>query len=453
MKFSTTIIAILVLTVTACGEDDEIVVPGSNLDTTFGTNGQVTTQMDTNGTQSHIQRILIDSSDNIYAIGFLGDSRDSLAVAKYSADGALDTSFATNGKLVADFGDRFEASDAVFHSDGRLIIVGTSQNSSLQSYDDIAIAVVNTDGSLDTNIDTDGRLTFNIETLMTSGNASFDRGFGISRSTVDGAFYISGESSATESEPNSIVIKLDSNLNVVSGYGVNGVAFSDFISNNEETSFDMVETSGQAIVAGNVETDSGDLDFMVGKLTSAGTIDADFNTDGVLTVDQSGNDEWIEKILLTDSEANAIAIGWTSSGTGDAVDTDLLLVKFDIATGTLDTNFGNSGITTLELNNTNSRVGIRNNNLDGVIDENGKIVITSQNGLDEFQHMTTFRFNVDGNIDTTYGANGILGVPRGANIEVGSGKAIAIQSTGKIIAGGQIGANNDRHFNLVRLNN
>ena len=60
---------------------------------------------------------------------------------------------------------------------------------------------------------------------------SFDRGSGISTSVTDGAFNVTGESSATVSEPNLVVVKLDCSLSIVPGYGANGVVFFRHYSN------------------------------------------------------------------------------------------------------------------------------------------------------------------------------------------------------------------------------
>jgi uncharacterized delta-60 repeat protein len=73
--------------------------PGS-LDTTFGTNGFVTTSV--GATSSSVNGLLVIEDDSIVAIGVASDaggSHDGVALAKYTADGAPVTSFGSNGVL------------------------------------------------------------------------------------------------------------------------------------------------------------------------------------------------------------------------------------------------------------------------------------------------------------------------------------------------------------------
>src|SRR5207237_636290 len=71
------------------------------------------------------------------------------AVARYNADGTIDTSFGTNGRVYTDFGrgdDR--AKDVAVTPDGKIVVVGTSRDDTY-GYQ-IAVARYNPNGSLDT---------------------------------------------------------------------------------------------------------------------------------------------------------------------------------------------------------------------------------------------------------------------------------------------------------------
>lgn len=446
MRFPATTITLLTLAIAGCmgGSDDDNPTIASNLDTTFGSNGVITTQMDDLGTQSQIQRILIDDQDRIYAIGWLGDSADSLAIARYTADGVLDTTFATDGRLVALAAEKFHANDAMFHpTDGRLLIAGNAMNATLQSYADMALAVVNTDGTLDTNVDTDGLMNLDVGPIQGAG-VRFSNAWGIDASST--AVFLAGDAGANEST----AAKLDiSTLTLNSSYGTNGVSQNDIVTNYSEDVFDTVQYLDQVFLAGSVATDV-DNDMYITKLDSTGTpVTTGFGTNGVVQVDFDGRHDWVEKVLLTDSNASLIAIGYTDRT--DADDTDLAMIKISLADGSLDTNFGTAGKVEFNLDNVNARPS-RDKNLSASIDANGKIVIAITNGLAGYKGMTVLRYNSDGTLDDTFGDNGLLGVPTGADVTVGTPKAMGIQSTGKIVLGGQVGSNNDRHFHLVRFN-
>ena len=74
-----------------------------------------------------------------------------------AADGDLDNTFDTDGKLTTDFGASLDqAQSVILQSDGKIVAAGYSYNGA--NYD-FALARYNTNGSLDTSFDTDGKLT------------------------------------------------------------------------------------------------------------------------------------------------------------------------------------------------------------------------------------------------------------------------------------------------------
>ena len=84
-------------------------------------------------------------------------SLSNLQSPAWAADGDLDTSFDTDGKLTPAIGSGADiAYSVVLQSDGKILVAGNSYNG---SNDDFAIVRYNTDGSLDTSFDTDGKKT------------------------------------------------------------------------------------------------------------------------------------------------------------------------------------------------------------------------------------------------------------------------------------------------------
>jgi uncharacterized delta-60 repeat protein len=94
------------------------------------------------------------------------------AVARYNADGALDTSFSGDGKVTTDFnGQSDRAVAAAVLSTGKLLVVGDTA-SDFPTYADYAIARYNTNGTLDTTFSGDGKV---ISDFGTGGSGSFVR--------------------------------------------------------------------------------------------------------------------------------------------------------------------------------------------------------------------------------------------------------------------------------------
>ena len=91
-------------------------------------------------------------------------SNDDFALVRYNTDGSLDTTFDSDGKVTTAIGsgDDYAFSVAI-QSDGKIVAAGYSDNG---SNDDFALVRYNTDGSLDTSFDSDGKVT----TAIGSGN-------------------------------------------------------------------------------------------------------------------------------------------------------------------------------------------------------------------------------------------------------------------------------------------
>ena len=83
------------------------------------------------------------------------------ALARYNSEGTLDNSFDSDGKLTTDFDGRDDSAISVaIQADGKIVVVGWSY--SVATNNDIAMARYNANGSLDTSFDGDGKLTLGI---------------------------------------------------------------------------------------------------------------------------------------------------------------------------------------------------------------------------------------------------------------------------------------------------
>ncbi|HYV94841.1 MAG TPA: delta-60 repeat domain-containing protein, partial [Chitinophagales bacterium] len=129
--------------------------PGS-LDSTFGTNGKVTT--DFSGVDDSGNSIAVQSDGKLVFAGYSDNGSDyDIAVVRYNADGSLDNSFGTNGKVTTSIGgdDDYGLSVAL-QSDDKIVVSGCSYNG---LNNDFAVVRYNSDGSLDNNFGTGGKVT------------------------------------------------------------------------------------------------------------------------------------------------------------------------------------------------------------------------------------------------------------------------------------------------------
>src|SRR4030095_10752333 len=119
------------------------------IDTSFGVSGRVRTDF---GDQNfdRARSAALQSDGKIVAAGFAisqGGGVQNFAVARYTSNGILDTSFSRDGKTQIDFGNCCQgATKVLLQSDGKIIIVGGSNGEA--SEDDFLLARLSPRGSV-----------------------------------------------------------------------------------------------------------------------------------------------------------------------------------------------------------------------------------------------------------------------------------------------------------------
>jgi uncharacterized delta-60 repeat protein len=139
-------------------------LPDGHLDTAFGTAGKVLTSL---GGYDHANHIALQPDGKIVVGGETGSSQTlvDVALARYLPSGALDTSFSGDGKVTTDangdlVGTTIDVSGLAIQRDGRILAGGSSRISSSSA--DLFIARYLADGSLDTSWSGDGTTTTNV---------------------------------------------------------------------------------------------------------------------------------------------------------------------------------------------------------------------------------------------------------------------------------------------------
>ncbi len=123
-----------------------------SLDTTFDGDGKLTT--DFAGGDDRAYDLAVQSDGKIIAAGYATGTSADFALARYNADGSLDTTFDGDGKLTTDFAGNGDTIYSVeLQTGGKIVAAGYNNN---PANDDFALARYNADGSLDTSFDGDG---------------------------------------------------------------------------------------------------------------------------------------------------------------------------------------------------------------------------------------------------------------------------------------------------------
>jgi uncharacterized delta-60 repeat protein len=130
-----------------------------SLDGTFGSGGKVTTDFEGQGDLA--TSVAIQPDGKILAAGgagFPAGGQAGFGLVRYNTDGSLDGMFGTGGKVMTDFGVSGDGVEAiVLQPDGKVIAVGQTTTPTFTG--DFALARYNANGTLDTSFGTGGLVT------------------------------------------------------------------------------------------------------------------------------------------------------------------------------------------------------------------------------------------------------------------------------------------------------
>ena len=448
-----------------------------SLDTSFGTNGKVVTTVGGTSGNNEANAVAIQSDGKIVAVG--RKQGVGFAVVRYNSDGSLDTTFDSDGMVTTHMSFEDIAYSVAIQSDGKLVVAGTTWGSNM----DIAVVRYNTDGSLDTTFDSDGKVSVAVGTgydygssvaLQSNGkivvvgrsdmggsnydiavvrfntNGSLDTDFDSDGkiNTSIGAGYDSGNSVVIQSDGKLVVGGYSDDYFAVVRYNSNGSLDTDFDSDGKVTTaigvYDYINSialqSNGKIVATGYTYDGSDDNFATVRYNTNGSLDTDFNGNGKVVTGIGWYDE--AHAVSIQGNGKIVVVGESHSD----YDNDFAVVRYN-TNGSLDTDFGGDGIVTTGVA---SGTGYANS---VALQPDGKIILAGGSNYDDF---TLTRYNVDGSLDTTFDSDGILSADIGGGRMMQSQQdeaySVAIQNDGKIVAVGYILEDGYKKFTVVRFN-
>jgi len=129
--------------------------------TSFDGDGKVRTLI--GASTARLEALAIQADGRIVAAGYSWNgTNNDIALARYNVNGSLDTTFDTDGKLTTPIGTGSDiANSVVIQADGKIVVGGYSL---IGAYNVFALVRYNVDGSLDTSFDGDGIVTTSIGT-------------------------------------------------------------------------------------------------------------------------------------------------------------------------------------------------------------------------------------------------------------------------------------------------
>jgi len=288
------------------------------LDTSFSSDGKQT--VDFGGTDDLAYGVSVQADGKILVAG---QSNGNFALARLKADGSLDNSFDSDGRLTTDFSGKNDSGWAVAsQSDGKIVVSGTTSNAATGS-SDFAVARYNTNGSLDTSFDLDGKAT--VDFFGTSGS---DSGYGMALQ-ADGKILVTGEVyNPTTGNVDFGVARFNANGSLDTSFDGDGKLTTRFAAVGSETSYDVaIQPDGKFVVAGSA---SDGRTFALARYNNNGSLDTSFSGDGLMTVDLGPGSD-VARSVAIQADGHIVVGGYSiNSSTGDY---DFGLVRVTGGTG------------------------------------------------------------------------------------------------------------------------
>ena len=316
------------------GENDDVVVLRYNrdgtLDVAFGTEGIVTYD---GGNGNDCGRLpVIQPDGKIVLTGYTHNGNDyDVLIMRLNVDGTRDSGFGNNGIAVYNSADRNDYGRGIaIQSDGKLLVTARSTGSGTS----IAMMLrYGVDGVLDDTFGTNGVVTYESD----QGNAGF-RDVAIQD---DGKIVTSGYTKTTAG-----YLFLTARFNpdgiLDNSFGINGITTYDGGHGNAGARGVVIQSDGKIVVSGG-NFNGTDLDVMVLRYHSNGTLDSGFGTNGVVTYDGGKGDDNGRRLALQ-ADGRIVVIGNTTG----ANNLFALVLRYN-GDGRADVGFGNGGAAILQL--------------------------------------------------------------------------------------------------------
>jgi uncharacterized delta-60 repeat protein len=250
--------------------------PDGTLDTTFGASGTVTTPI---GSLDDAHSVVIQADGKIVVAGYAyKDFNRAFALVRYNSDGSLDTTFDGDGKVTTPVGISSELYSLALQADGKIVAAGRAEIRGKPA--EFALARFNPDGSLDTSFDGDGTAR-----LQIGNEGSYAYAVAIQR---DGKILVAG--SARNGNWDFALVRLNPDGSLDTTFNDGGITFTPFGAGTDEARALAIQPDGKMVLAGYAYNE-GQFDFALARYAGDGPA-----TVGIpnVTVDEDAPDTVID---------------------------------------------------------------------------------------------------------------------------------------------------------------
>jgi uncharacterized delta-60 repeat protein len=302
---------------------------GGDLVGSFGAGGVVT--LSANGDVNYPNAVLLDGSGSLYVAGESAYLNSTFAVAKFDTNGNLIASFGDGGTATFSPGgnsdDTVSAVNAIaMDSAGYLYLAGVSEPSVGDGGYVFALAKIDeSGGALVTAFGTGGMEIFN-------PNASSDSLVFALALDGGGNMYVAGIAYPADANGLAVVTKVNTTSGaLVEDFGSSGVKTIDVTGDGSAANALAFDSSGHLYVAGyQIDAATGTNDILVSELDSDGDLVAGFGTNGSTIFTITGSDE--ATAMLLDGNGHLYLSGVSVDFSGDTDTTERVYVAARLLT-------------------------------------------------------------------------------------------------------------------------
>ena len=352
----------------AIQEDGKIIVVGSFVGggdlflVRYNLDGSLDTSFDANGI------VFLKDGGRAYDLALQADGKivvlssfRFMQLIRYNNDGSLDASFGLDGKVSTSFqdieGGAINPRSLVIQSDGKIIVAGWADK--IGKYNFI-LARYNIDGSLDASFDDDGRVIIDFGEGEKANSVALQ---------ADGKIIVAGETGFSDF----VLVRYNTNGSLDASFGLSARVVTPIGTNDDVANDLVIQPDGKIVVAG-YSKNSTDEDFALVRYNTDGSLDASFDTDGIVITDfNSGRSDFAQSMVIQ-SDGKIVLAGYSNGES--SFDQNLALARFNVD-GSLDVTFNSDG----KVNNAFSR---NTHGRSVAIQSDGKIVVAGDYNNYEF---------------------------------------------------------------------
>lgn len=407
------------------------------LDNSFGSNGKVTTSVTSGNDMA--QDILVQNDGKILVGGDVSfaNTDSYIQLVRYNANGTLDNTFGNNGKVTTLFAQGSSGFKAMaLQNDGKIVVVGFVNNKVGTAENlDFAIIRYNTNGSLDTSFDTDGKVTTDFNSVRDVAHAVAIQS--------DGKIVVAGDT-RQGIYSHDILVRYDMTGALDASLNASGKVITPSYANENQKAYTIKVLADNKIIIASRVASSVQVGDLIGsrliKYTNEGKLDLTFGRDGIKSdvFTQLPTHKILDngKILIAGMDGSPFGSSFT-------------ITRLN-ADGEIDTSFGTNGKIKTLLS------GYHTYTKDILVQNDGKIVLTAAftdiGVVAPSLFFGLVRCKADGTLDNTFGMDG-ASIIRASLANERYVKS-AIQTDGKIVSCGSFTeTSNEVNLAVVRYNN